>query len=188
MNLLRIIFFLLLIKLSILNASELLKIDGQIVNLACIKLMQPWLSESSSSTVIIRSVVFDTCQHSNLAFKGQKPTIDDEGTVSYYENPDDAHSRFAYRYLGKTSKGVHYIFHNGTIGAYTITKENIITDLQNQISKSVSVITKLGDSFIPCFQSAVIDNDTLVIKVRKYDPNKSTALQCADSIETLTIQ
>ncbi len=188
MILLRITIFLLLISLSTLSASELLKITGEIVNPACIKLMQPWSSENTDSTVIIKSVVLDTCQNSNLAFNGQKPTIDDNGTISYYEDSNDGHSRFAYRYLGKTSKGRSYIFHNGTIGAYTITKENIITDLQNNTIKSVSVINKLGDLFVPCLQSAIVKNDTLIVKVKKYNPDKPSAFQCTDIIETLIVK
>lgn len=185
---LRITTFLLIISLSTLSGSELLKIAGEIVNPACIKLMQPWSSESLDSTVIIKSVVLDTCQNSNFAFNGQKPTIDDNGTVSYYEDPTDAHSYFAYRYLGKTSKGTSYIYHNGTIGAYIITQENIIKDLQKSTTKSVSVISKLGDLFVPCFQYAVVKNDTLIVKVKKFSPSRPTAFQCSDTIETLTIK
>ncbi len=185
---LRITTFLLIISLSALSASELLKIAGEIVNPACIKLMQPWSSESADSTVIIKSVVLDTCQNSNLAFNGQKPTIDDNGTVSYYEDPTDGHSRFVYQYLGKTLKGTSYIFHNGTIGAYAITRENVITDLQKNTIKSVAVINKLGDLFVPCFQSAIVKNDTLIVKVRKYSPDKPSAFQCSNIIETLIIK
>lgn len=180
--------FLLLISLSVLNASELLKVSGEIVNPACIKLMQPWLSESADSPVIIKSVVLDTCQNSNLAFSGQSPTVDDNGTVSYCEDPNDAHSCFAYLYLGKTLKGTNYIFHNGTIGAYTITRESVITDLQKNTIKSVGVINKLGDSFIPCFQFAIVKNDTLIVKARKYSSDKPRAFQCSSIIETLIIK
>ena len=188
MRLLQIITFLLLTNLSILSATELLKIDGEVVNPACIKLMQPWLSENTDSPVIIRSVVLDTCQNSNLAYDGQKPTISDDKKVSFYKDPNDGHSYFGYTYLGKTSKGKNYIYHNGTIGVYTITKENMITDLQKNTSKRVTVINKLGDSFVPCFRSASIKDDTLVIKVKKYDPSKPTAFQCGDRIETLIIE
>ncbi len=187
MTLLRIITFLLLIDLSVLNASELLKINREIVNPACIKLMQPWSSENSNSTVIIKSVVLDSCQNSNLAFEGRIPTIDDNGTVSYYEDTTDTHSYFAYRYLGKTTEDISYIFHNGTIGAYTVTRKNIITNLQHNTTKRVSVINKLGDLFVPCFQYAVIKNDTLIVTVKRYNPNKPGAFQCTDIIETLII-
>jgi len=178
----------LLISFSILSASKLLKITGEIVNPVCIKLMQPWSSENTDSPVIIKSIVLDTCQNSNLAFNGQKITIDNNGTISYHQDLNDGHSHFAYRYLGKTLKGTSYIFHNGTIGAYTITKENIITDLRNNTIKSVSVINKLGDLFVPCFQSAIVKNDTLLIKVKKYNPDKPSAFQCSDIIETLIIK
>ena len=174
--------------MSILSASELLKINGKVVNPACIKLMQPWLSENVDSPVIIRSIVLDTCQNSNLAYEGRKPTISDDKTVSFYKDPDNGHSYFGYIYLGKTSKGKNYIYHNGTIGSYTITKENMITDFKKNTSKSVTVITKLGSSFIPCFQSAIIKDDILVVKAKKYDPSKPTAYQCGDTIETLIIE
>ena len=91
-------------------------------------------------------------------------------------------------FLVKNSKGKNYIYHNGTIGAYTITKENMITDLQKKTSKSVTVISKLGDSFIPCFQSAIVKDDTLVVKVKKFNASKPTAFQCGDTIETLIIE
>ena len=188
MKLLQIITFLLLINMSILSASELLKINGKVVNPACIKLMQPWLSENVDSPVIIRSIVLDTCQNSNLAYEGQKPTISDDKKVSFYKDPNDGHSFFGYTYLGKTSKGKNYIYHNGTIGSYTITKENMITDFKKNTSRSVTVITKLGSSFIPCFQSAIIKDDILVVKAKKYDPSKPTAYQCGDTIETLIIE
>ena len=180
--------FLLLVCLSSLSARELLKIDGEVVNPSCIKLMQPWLSENADSPVIIRSIVIDTCQNSNLAYKGQKPTISDDKTVSFYKDIDDAHSYFGYTYLGKTSKGKNYLYHNGTIGVYTITKENMITDLQKNTSKRVTVISKLGDSLIPCFQSASVINDALVVNLKKYNPNKPRAFQCSDTLKTLIIE
>ncbi len=183
----RIIIFL-LVGLFGLNASELLKIDGKAVNPACIELMQPWLSEKSNDNVIIKSVVLDTCQNSNLAFKGREPTVNDDGTISYYKDPDDGHSRFAYRYLGKTSKGIHYIFHNGNIGVYSITNEKIISDLQKNTTRNVTVINKLGDSFVPCFQDGVVKNDNLIIKVKAYMPDEPVAFQCSDSIETIILK
>jgi len=188
MKLLQITTFLLLANLSILSANELLKINGDVVNPACIKLMQPWSSENAKSPVIIRSIVLDTCQNSNLAFKGQEPIISDDKRVSFYKDPDDGHSYFGYIYLGKTSKGKNYIYHNGTIGAYTITQENMIIDLQKKTSKNVTVINKLGDSFIPCFQSAIIKDDKLVVTVKKYIAAESASRKCSDKIETLIIE
>ena len=104
MRLLQIITFLLLTNLSSLSAAELLKIDGEVVNPVCIKLMQPWLSEKVDEPVIIRSIILDTCQNSNLAYGGQNPTISDDKKVSFYEDPNDGYSYFGYIFLGKKFK------------------------------------------------------------------------------------
>jgi len=188
MYILRTIFISLLTVSSLLYAETFLTIHKHTVNPACIKLMQPWLSERANSIAIIKSVVLDTCQNSNIAFKGQKPTINDEGTVSYYEDPKDVYSYFAYRFLGKTSKGIIYLSHKGTIGAYTITKESIITDLQKNTRKSVSVINKIGDTVMPCFKDAIIENDSLVVKSYRFDPSKQYSKRGADTIVTAIIK
>ena len=188
MKLFPITLFLSLAYLMPLNASELLKINAKVVNPACIKLMQPWSSENANSPIIIKSIVLDACQESNLAFKGQNPVLGDDGTVTYYEDENDVHSRFSYRYLGVLSNGRHYIYHNGTIGVYSISKEDIVIDILKNATKSVSVINKLGDSLVPCFQSSVIKNDTLVVKVKKYNPEKPSAFQCSDMIETIILK
>ena len=62
------ITLLLFISISSLFGASKFLINNNIINPACIKILQPNLSESSE--IIIHSIVLESCQNSNLAFEG----------------------------------------------------------------------------------------------------------------------
>lgn len=51
----------------------------------------------------------------------------------------------------------------------------------------MQVLTKLSESFTPCFRSATLaPDDTLTIQAERYDPNAARAEQCTGIVETTT--
>ena len=159
------------------------KIDGQVINPACIKLMQPWKSEHSN--IIVRSIVLENCQNSNVAFSGIQAYKN--GETSYCEDPNDGHTCFEYKYLGKTDDGTYFLFHQGYVGAYFISEKKLKDDLKVKKSTRLHVLTKIGDSLIPCFQEATIDKNQLIIVKKKFDAYQPTAFQCQKESETIIL-
>lgn len=159
------------------------KIDRQVINPACIKLMQTW--ESEHSNVIIRSIVLENCQNSNVAFSGIEAYKN--GETSYCEDPNDGHTCFEYKYLGKTDDGTYFLFHQGYVGAYLISKETLTDELKVEKKKTVHILTKVGDSLIPCFEKATVDKNQLIIFKKKFDAYQPTASQCKKETERIIL-
>ena len=107
------------------------------INPKCIQLMQPSISESSEFGIIINSVIIDSCQNSNLAYEGRDFSASEEGEVSYLEDPNDPHSHFSYKVLGRTLNNIYVLFHDGYIGLYRLEEKNIRFDFSESNSKFV---------------------------------------------------
>lgn len=160
--------------------------QGKVINPKCVNLLQAWNSESLKYGIIMESIVIDSCQDSNIASEGTDYSVSENGTVSYYEDPKDAYTYFGYRVVGITQNNVFVLRHSGNIGLYRLNKQNVIFDFSKSDAKSVKVLTKLSDSWIPCFTSAKIQENTLLIIKDVWDPSKPRSSQCTDVSETLT--
>ena len=159
--------------------------EGKVINPKCVNLLQTSISDSA---IITRSIIIDTCQDSNLASEGIDFSIKDDGNVSYYEDPSDGHTYFGYRVVGRTLNNVFVLFHNGYIGLYTLSKQKIRFDFSKNEPKLVTLLTKLSDTYTPCFQSAEIRGNTLIITKAVWDSSASQAAQCTNVEETLTFE
>jgi len=177
------ITFILLIGISSLFGTSKFLINGNTINPACIKILQTSLAESSE--IIIHSLVLESCQDSNLASVGMNSYK--KGETSFCSDPDDGHTCFSYKVLGTTKNNIFYLFHSGYIGAYTIKKQPIY-NLETNKSLTVHILTKVGSSFIPCFQSARIDKNKLLITKKIFDAYQPTAFQCQTKLEELTFE
>ncbi|CAE6900989.1 hypothetical protein ACOMICROBIO_GDFFDHBD_01518 [Vibrio sp. B1REV9] len=160
--------------------------NGNIINPKCVNLLQAWNSESPQYGIILRSVIIDSCQESNLAFKGRDYHVSSDGSVSYYEDPDDGHSYFKYKVLGKTERGVFALAHSGNIGLYRLETQPVDFDFNNSNEQMVSVLTKLSQSWVPCFESATVQGNQLQVEKHIWDPAVSRAEQCSEKLETVT--
>jgi len=158
--------------------------QNEAINPKCVDHLKTWLSESA--TIITKSIIIDSCQYSNLAFKGRDYSISENGTVSYYEDPEDAHSYFGYRVIGRALNNVFALYHVGYIGLYSLKEQDIIFDFSKNDAKSVKVLTKLSEAYIPCFKSANIRGNKLVIVKKVWDASAPRASQCTDVSETIS--
>ncbi len=156
--------------------------EGKVINPKCVNLLQSWQSDSG---IITRSIIIDSCQDSNLAFEGKNLSISHDGTVSYYEDPNDGHSKFGYRVVGRTLNNVFVLFHQGYIGLYRLREQNVTSDFSKNKEKSVMVLTKLSDAWMPCFISAKTQGNKLIIVKDIWDSSQSRAAQCTSDRETL---
>ena len=84
-------------------------LEGEIINPKCVELLQTDISENTN--IIIRSVILEECQGSNLAFDGQDYAIEDNDTVGFGEG----HDYFSYSVLGRLENGDFLIFHGGHV-------------------------------------------------------------------------
>ncbi|MEO0826567.1 MAG: hypothetical protein AAFX95_27400 [Cyanobacteria bacterium J06639_16] len=160
-------------------------LNDEIINPRCLDLLQTSLAETT--TIIMRSLVLDTCQTSELAYAGLDYEVRGDDTIFYYANPDDGRSYFGYRVLGRTTDDRFVVYHLGSIALYQIETETIDFDFLNHQAETVQVLTKLSESFTPCFQSATITpDDTLTIQAEHYEPNAPRAEQCTGILETIT--
>jgi len=133
---------------------------GQPINPKCVNLLQPWMSDYG---IIVRSLVIDTCQDSNLAFEGRENvSLSDDGTVSYYEDPNDGHTYFGYKVLGVTQNNIYVLQHMGELGFYKLEKMELKPYFNEQTEMS-TVLTKLSSDDSYCFVSASIENNIAVI-------------------------
>ncbi|MGR5308096.1 hypothetical protein [Vibrio mediterranei] len=160
--------------------------NGNIINPKCVNLLQAWNSESPQYGIILRSVIIDSCQESNLAFKGRDYHVSSDGSVSYYEDPDDGHSYFKYEVLGKTERGIFALAHLGYIGLYRLENQPVDFDFNYSNEQMVSVLTKLSQSWVPCFRSAQVKGNQLQVIKHVWNPAASRAEQCTDTLETVT--
>ncbi|MDO6496928.1 hypothetical protein [Photobacterium sanguinicancri] len=157
---------------------------GKVINPKCVQLLQPSVSENTA--IITRSIVIDTCQNSNLAFEGLNYSINAMGGVEYIEDINDPHTRFSYQVLGKLSTNVYALYHLGTVGIYSYEKESVLFDFTTNERQSVYILTKLSESFMPCFKAGNIAGGYLKITKSKWDSNAPKANQCLDSDEALS--
>lgn len=168
-------------SLSSLTANEF-KFKDKIINPACIKLMVPWISDYG---VIIKQVVLDYCQDSNLAYDGKESYKN--GATGFFDSDGEY---FEYKVLGKLKNNSFFLHQTGNeIAKYKISKEELITDLILGKKSEITVLTKLSeDIFIPCYQSAKVENNSLIITKKVFDPNKPDASQCGDENEILILK
>lgn len=160
--------------------------NGNIINPKCINLLQTFESESPEFGIILRSVIIDSCQESNLAFKGRDYHLSSDGSVSYYGDLDDGHSYFKYEVLGKTERGVFALAHSGYIGLYRLESQPVDFDFNYSNEQMVSVLTKLSQSWMPCFRTAQVKGNQLQVIKHVWDPAASRVEQCSEKLETVT--
>ena len=139
---------------------------GQPINPKCVNLLQPWMSDYG---IIVRSLVIDTCQESNLAFEGRENvSLSNEGTVSYYEDPNDSHTYFGYKVLGVTQSNIHVLQHMGELGFYRLERMKL-RPYFNEDTEISMVLTKLSSDDSYCFVSASVEKNIAVITRSKRD-------------------
>lgn len=159
---------------------------GEAINPKCVNLLQTWMSESPTYGVIVKSVVIDSCQNSNLGFEGRNPTVSKEGWISYPSDPKGEYSGFGYMVLAKSKNNIFALYHSGYVGLYRFEKQNMIFDFTTSEKKTVNVLTKLSRSWMPCFESAAINENKLSIIKHIWDSSKPRSQQCQKEMETLT--
>lgn len=157
---------------------------GEIINPQCVDLLQAWISEAHS--IILRSVVIDNCQDSNIAFEGQNYEVSPDGTVYYIENPKDHHSYFGYKVLGETERGIFALLHSGSIGLYKLETKPIRFDFSKSEIQNVKVLTKLSETYTPCLISAKIKGNQLEVIKNIRNSDAPRAFQCEEDIEKIT--
>tara|TARA_B100001123_G_C14938289_1_gene878627 strand:+ start:178 stop:780 length:603 start_codon:yes stop_codon:yes gene_type:complete len=159
---------------------------GAIINPKCVNLLQTWSSESSAYGIINRSIIIDSCQDSNLAYEGRDFSVGKDGTVSYYEDPRDAHSYFGYKVVGRTLNNIFVLFHSGYIGLYRLEEQEITFDFSQKTKKSVLVLTKISGSWTPCFDAAETRGNALIVRKGVWDSSAPRSSQCTEATEELT--
>ena len=159
---------------------------GKIINPKCVNLLQTWASESPEFPIITRSIIIDGCQDSNLAFEGKEFKIQENGTVSYYENPNDVRSNFGYRVLGRSLNNIFILFHSGYLGLYRLDDRNITFDFSKQQKRKVTILTKISESWLPCFNSLEVKGNIVTIKKATFDSTAPRSSQCTEVEEILT--
>ncbi|OLQ95163.1 hypothetical protein BIY21_06850 [Vibrio ponticus] len=159
---------------------------GSIINPKCVNLLQAWPSESSKYGIILRSVILDSCQESNLAFEGRDYSITSRGANSYSSNTNDENFSFQYEVLGKTEHDVFAVLHSGYIGLYRLEAKQVRFDFGESDDQIVSVLTKLSQTWVPCFESANVQGNQLQVVKHIWNPDAPTADQCSDRLETVT--
>lgn len=156
---------------------------GQPINPKCVNLLQTWISENTS--IITKSIIIDTCQNSNLAFEGEEYLTNQDGSIGYYEDTNNAQSYFSYKVLGRTSNKVFVLFHSGSIGLYKFEEESITFDFSTKKSSAARILTKLSETRMPCFVSAKLSGNALSVNKHEFDEYAPTALQCKKEVEQL---
>ena len=170
---------------SSLSYLEGFNYQGKVINPKCVNLLQVWGSESPEYGIIAKSIIIDSCQDSNLAFEGKNFTTDKKGTITYYEDPKDGRSSFSYRVVGRTLNNIFVLFHSGYIGLYKLEEQDVIFDFSKKEKTSVTVLSKLSETWTPCFQSAHIIGNKIIINKFEWDSSTSRANQCTKVNEKL---
>ncbi|HPA39702.1 MAG TPA: hypothetical protein PLV04_13215 [Phenylobacterium sp.] len=153
-------------------------LGGKAINPVCLQKMAPWASDNG---IIVRSIVLETCQDSNWAFNDQPVQVAGDTVSTVIEDEP-----FSYQVLGKTTSGVFVLKQTGNeIYAYRIDVVATKPDLLAPATRPVHVLTVLGESFVPCLQSAVVQGDKLVVKKQVSDMNASRAEQCKTKVQTV---
>jgi hypothetical protein len=153
-------------------------LNGQAINPVCISKMRPLISDGG---IIVKSIVLEQCQNSDWAFH-DKPISTTENKVTTEIEGEN----FSYEVIGKTDSGLFIVHHTGNnIAAYRIDKQTIKPDLLKPETKKVHTLTNVGESFVPCFKSAKVKGNTLIVEKHVYDPNASHAQECKDETETV---
>lgn len=88
--------------------------------------------------------------------------------------------------LGKTERGVFALAHSGYIGLYRLENQPVDFDFNYSNEQMVSVLTKLSQSWVPCFRSAQVKGNQLQVIKHVWDPAASRAEQCSEKLETAT--
>lgn len=153
-------------------------LGGKAINPTCLQKMQPWASDSG---IIVRSIVLETCQASNWAFNDNPVEVKGDTVSTTVEDEP-----FSYQVLGKTTSGVFLVLQTGNeINAYRIEATQVKSDLLAARTTPVHVLTLLGQSFVPCLQSAMVQGDKLVVKKQVSDMNAPRAEQCKTKVQTV---
>ena len=168
------------------NKNHGFNYKGQAINPNCVNLLQTWSSENANT--IIRSIIVDTCQESNLASKGADFSSKEDGTIYYYEDPDDRWSYFGYKVIGKSSEDIFVLQHGRSIGLYRLEHKTVSFDFSVNKLDSVRVLVKLSEADIPFFQSAEIVGNQLMITKKVWDDEAPRARQCTSTEKTITFK
>ena len=159
---------------------------GAIINPKCVNLLQTWSSESPEYGIIHRSIIIDSCQDSDLAYEGRDFSVGEDGTISYYEDPQDGHSYFGYKVVGRTLNNIFVLFHSGYIGLYRLEEQEMIFDFSQKTKKPVLVLTKISGSWTPCFDAAETRGNALIVRKGVWDSSAPRSSQCTEATEELT--
>ena len=114
----------------------------------CIHNIFPALSEKN---FIIKPIILEDCQKSNLGFHSDKIQVSDN-VVSAKTSAEIVQ----YQVIGKTTDNIFIIFFKGNIAAYEIKKELIKTNLLGDHKETKHILSVIGYSFVPCFKKGKI--------------------------------
>lgn len=156
------------------------KINGEFINPQCVEQLQTWISESDS--IIVQSIVLDTCQDSNLAFEGRETFYQNGNEIGYTGDADDAHDDFSYTYQASLSDNKHILSHGSDLVLYEIMNKRLAFDVAENDFRDVHVLSIIGSiGYFHCFKSAEISENTLTINRRVYYPENPRATACDDN-------
>ncbi|MGL1932213.1 MAG: lysozyme inhibitor LprI family protein [Desulfotalea sp.] len=159
--------------------------NNNIINPKCVNLLQPDLSEKANDSIIMQTIIVDTCQESNLAFEGQEYEVTKDGAINYQDVPGDPYSAFSYRVIGRAKNGVFVLFHNGKVGLYRLFEEEIKFDFASTSSRVVKALSKLSETWVPCATNLSVKGNDIYITKNRYNPNAVGAGQCAGDVEVM---
>lgn len=169
----------LMASLSQAHAAEPFKgfnLAGKAINPVCLSKMAPWISDTA---IIVRSIVLETCQDSNWAFNDSPVKIKGDTVSTEIEGES-----FSYEVIGRTTSGVFLVSQSGEqIFAYRIDVAQVKADLLEGKARPAHVLTALGQGFVPCFLSAKVKGDVLVVQKQVSDLNAPRSDQCKSKIE-----
>jgi len=167
--------------LSQAHAAEPFKgfnLAGKAINPVCLSKMAPWISDTA---IIVRSIVLETCQDSNWAFNDSPVKIKGDTVSTEIEGES-----FSYEVIGRTTSGVFLVSQSGEeIFAYRIDVAQVKDDLLKGKARPAHVLTALGQGFVPCFLSAKVVGDVLVVQKQVSDLHAAMPNRCKSKIETV---
>jgi hypothetical protein len=124
----------------------------------------------------------ETCQNSNLAFKGKETLYQKKNTVGYHGDIDDPHDGFSYTYQMALQDNKHILSHGSTLSLYVINNKRLAFDVSKNDFKNVNILSKIAEiGFFHCFENARVIENELIINKRIYYPENSRATACDDS-------
>jgi hypothetical protein len=164
-----------------LDISREFAIKDEPINPICIKNMLPLMSDRG---IIVKSIVLDHCQNSNWAFTEEDVIVDGDSVTAKSDGEN-----FTYKVLGKIKSDIFILHLTGNIiGAFKLENSKLRLNIASDIIEDLTILTYIGDVFVPCFVELKIEDNKVTIEKYKDDMNAGNSEACKTTTETIEIE